>query len=498
MPRKPDDRQPALALVPGRPAAPATDSARAAAARKVSIGPQDERLWLEWRAERQQYRVAWYDRASRTVRRESTGIGPGPGVDPPREAHEALAAAWAARVRPQAPQIPAEVGLSTVLTRYLAEHCTPDERGRCGVHDPSRQAYAVLAIEKTIGALTPAEKAQLGVQGLITLDHLGRAFVAIYARKRRADGVADSTIKRELNVLRAAVNWAAEAELIKTKPYIPKLIGVDELKTRPRKLAYSLPQIAAILEAAWSIEDRQHVHLFIITMLASHARTEAILECNLDSQLYDGVIDWLGPVREQTKKRRSMTPVGPTLAAWLEGRSGKLIVSRQRLKPLDEDDEDEPPRYRVRPTLEIDTAFANTLLAAGEAHPSLALRRPLLGPDGEQLTRIKRVRQGGRFVDTEVPRWAPIGSPNTFRHTVHTQLRRVGVPRGQIDAASGHMEPGTGRHYDHLDAKHDLKDFVAGVEQIFEELGQHTKVHLRTHCGPKVIDLAARRAGNAA
>jgi hypothetical protein len=68
------------------------------------------------------------------------------------------------------------------------------------------------------------------------------------------------------------------------------------------------------------------------------------------------------------------------------------------------------------------------------------------------------------------------------------------VPKGQIEAAAGHREPGTGGHYDHIDAKHDMKDFVLGIEQIFADLSQYTKVHMRSQCGPKVVDMGAIRA----
>jgi integrase len=488
MSRRTDTRQPALALVP-RSREPVGDAGRAAAARRSRIGPAGEEMWLEWRAERAEYAVAWYDRAARTRRRKQIGIGPGEGNDPPREAFEALAAHFAARTRPAQPQQPADVGLSTILTSYLTEHCRPEDPA-AGIAAPERQAYAVLSIERYLDH----RRQRAGGGRLVTIADLGREFLADFSRFRRADSVADSTIKRELSVLRAAVHWAADGEIIATLPHLPKLRGADELKTRGRKLAYTLPQVAAILEAAWSEPRRQHIHLFAITMLASHARTEAILECDLDLQYADDVIDWLGPDREQTSKRRSITPVGPTLTSWLEKRSGKLIKFRAEKAKRHWADPD-VPEFLERPTLSIDTAFEKTLIAAGQAHPSLRLALPVLGPDGDQQVRlVKEPGKQGRGAAHEEPVWRGMGSPNTFRHTVHTQLRRVGVPKGQIDAASGHRDPGTGGHYDHLDAKHDMKDLVDGIEQVFSDLAQFTKVHLRSQCGPKVIDMGAVRA----
>jgi hypothetical protein len=275
-------------------------------------------------------------------------------------------------------------------------------------------------------------------------------------------------------VLRAAINWAADGEIISTKPYIPKLQGKDALKTRGRTLAYSLPQLAALIEAAWADERRHHIHLFILTMLGSHARTEAILECNLDAQYHDGVIDWLAPGREQTKKRRSITPVTPTLAAWLKGRTGKLIryrVARSRREWPAPDQ----PVYFERDTWQIRRGWESNLLAAGARHPSLGLRQSVITEDGEET-------------------WQGLGTPNTLRHSIHTQLRRLGVPKPQIDAAAGHAEQGTGDRYSHFDALHDLKDFAAGIEALFEELTTLTKCHLRSHHGPKIHRIPARAA----
>lgn len=491
MPRRTDTRQPGLALV--RPSAePVTDANRAAAARRCRIGLPGEELWLEWRVERQEYAVAWYDRTARTRRRKQIGIGAGEGNDPPRSAIEALAAHFAARTRPAAAQAPAEVGLSTILTRYLNEHCLPESG--TGIAAPERQAYAVLSIEKYLDH----RRHQPGGGRLVTIADLGREFLADFAKFRRGDGIADSTIKKELGTLRAAVQWAADGEIIGGAPRLPKLIGFEKLQTRGRKVAYTLPQIAAILEAAWSDERRHHVHLFAIAMLASHARTEAILECDLDAQYADGVIDWLMPGRHQTKKRRSMTPVGPTLASWIDDRSGKLIRYRAMLARSRWRDPLVPEYHESKPTMEIIKSFGRTVVAAGLAHPSLRLALPVLGPDGEQQTRlVKAPGKQGRGTVHEEPIWKPLGSPNTFRHTVHTQLRRVGVPIAQIEAASGHRDPGTGGHYDHLDAKHDMKDLVIGIEQVFADLGQYTKVHLRSQCGPKVIDMGAARAAKA-
>lgn len=480
IPTNKNGRQLGLALVqPGTE--PVSDKARGIAARKIRIGTKGDEMWLDWRINRQQYCVGYYDRAARTGRRISTGIGAGEGNDPPVEAHEALAARFAERKRPTIPQAAAEVGVTTILTRYLADHSA-------NISAPERQAYAVQQLERFIVGY----QRKSASAGVLTVDQLGKAFVTAFADHRRAEQIADSTIKRELSVLRAAINWAMEDEQIATKPHIPKLIGKGRLQTKPRLLAYNLPQIAALLEAAWRLPQRHHLHMFIMAMLSSHARVESVLECNLDVQYRDGVMDWLG-CKEQTKKRRSIVPVAPTFANWLEGRSGKLIryrveIAQQRWK------DPSVPEYHERETSSVKRAMENALVDAGAAHPSLKLRTPVLDAEGVQLTSTKFHFECGRKVGIDYPVWAGVGSSNTLRHSVHTQLRRIGVPKGQIDAAAGHAEQGTGENYNHFDAQHDLKDFVAGVEQLFDELKLYTTVHLRSHCGANVFDLAATKS----
>ena len=90
-----------------------------------------------------------------------------------------------------------------------------------------------------------------------------------------------------------------------------------------------------------------------------------------------------------------------------------------------------------------------------------------------------------------------VGSPNTFRHSVPTQLRRIGVSKAVIDTASGHAEQGTGENYNHFDAVHDLKELTAGVEALFDELKHYTTAHIRSQDGPKVMDLRAFRVRKA-
>ncbi len=478
MPRRPDPRQPALALVPGTraPAGPITDAQRNDAARKVRLDP----FWLEWRADRQQYVVAWYDAVARTRRRVGTGIGSGDGVDPPVAAREALAAHYTAHARPAAAQAPAEAGFSAILRRYLDEHCAH-------LGAPDKPAYAAQKIEAFL-----AEQRRSGaLTGIVAVADINRGLIERYTRWRRAQGVVGETINRELATWSGCLTWAWRQELISSRPFIPMV--PEEQCSGPRELEWSPEQVAAILEACRADPARHHVHLFALTSLSTHGRTDAILELDLDVQYRKGLLYFLPPGDRQTSKRRSVVPASPTLAEWLDGRSGKLIRYRT---PIAQRRWADPavPEFFERPTWDIGRALSAAIVAAGLAHPSLQLIEPLLGPDGRQMMRTfkKRSAETGKVPDPE-PMWRPRGTPNTFRHCCQTYHQAMGTPQAQIDLASGHAGEGTGRrNYSHLRPEY-LKTFLANVEAYWSEMDALTKAHRRTHCGPKIIDLGAAR-----
>lgn len=257
-----------------------------------------------------------------------------------------------------------------------------------------------------------------------------------YVDMRLAEGVRGETIHGELSTLRTALKWAADHDLITHAPTIAK-VG-KEARSGAREIEYSPEQVAAILEAAYARPDRRHVHLFTLIMLSTHARVEAVMELDA-AQISHGRINFLSSGRRQTSKRRSIVPVAPSLAPWLPNR-GKVIRYAVQRKDGTE--------YE-RPTYSIKNAFAGVLEDAG-----------VVGPDGK-----------------------PWGYPNALRHTVHTYLQTKGVPQGQIDAAAGHSEPGSGRAYSHLRPEY-LRELIAAVESYWSDMDKLTKVHRRSQLGP--------------
>ncbi|WP_242152707.1 tyrosine-type recombinase/integrase [Sphingomonas sp. BAUL-RG-20F-R05-02] len=255
---------------------------------------------------------------------------------------------------------------------------------------------------------------------------------------------------------------------------------------RPREkrtthLVYTVEQVAALLDAAWACEQRHHIHMFVMVMLSTNARVEAVLELDKDTQVRDGRIYFNAPGRQQTKKRRSIVPVCPTLAPWLETHRGRAIQWR---KPCT-DPVTGAQGFNLVPVDSIKTAFEKTLIAArpcGQATDKTGA--PLWLPPRRKLGET-----------APRPKLVGLGSPNTLRHTASTEMHRRGVPEAQIETAAGHRGLGTNqKHYRHLRPEY-LGDFIDGVESFWADVGRHTDAHLRyqnhrsgerpTHCKPK-------------
>lgn len=281
----------------------------------------------------------------------------------------------------------------------------------------------------------------------LTVAKLTPARVDSYIDMRRAEGVKGETIQGEMAALSRALKWADINDMI---PYAPRIGRVPaEMKSGPKEVEYTMEQVAALLEAAAARVDRIHVQLFTVIMLSTHARVEAVLELDA-SQIRGGLINFNAATRSQTIKKRAIVPVVPTLANLLPI-DGKVIRQWNACKD---------GSMTGRDVYNIRRSFAACLGDAG------------IVKDGK-----------------------PWGSPNTLRHTIHTQLQRVGVPQAQIDTAAGHVTDGgrTGRNYTHLRPEY-LKAFTDAVESYWADMDKLTQVHRRSLVGP---DLYCRITGKA-
>jgi len=127
-----------------------------------------------------------------------------------------------------------------------------------------------------------------------------------YAAMRKRQGKAPSTIKTELEALRAFLRWHYGKEA-------PIITAPAPSKPRERYLTKSeRDQLLAHIETP-------HVRLFVTIALTTGARMGAILDLTWDRvNLKHGTIDFNPPGRDKTNKRRTVVPVNSRLREALE------------------------------------------------------------------------------------------------------------------------------------------------------------------------------------
>lgn len=134
-----------------------------------------------------------------------------------------------------------------------------------------------------------------------------------YAAKRKREGKSPSTIRTELEALRACLRWhyGNDAPQIPAPP-----------PSKPRDRFLSKEQRERLLESI----DTPHVKLFAILAFTTGARMGAILDLTWDRvDLNAGTIDFMPAGRDKTNKRRTVVPINPRARAALEeAREGAL------------------------------------------------------------------------------------------------------------------------------------------------------------------------------
>lgn len=135
-------------------------------------------------------------------------------------------------------------------------------------------------------------------------------------RQRRAHCKA-ITVRNELAVIRAALNWAEKQKLIGKAPFIQM----------PRLPASSVGHLSKA-EFRRLLDNAQapHIRIFLQLAVGTGARTNALLDLTWDRVDFDGNIIILNPQdRVQTSKYRATVPMnGQLRAALLEAKAGAL------------------------------------------------------------------------------------------------------------------------------------------------------------------------------
>lgn len=228
---------------------------------------------LRWLKKRSCFYITWTERGR--SRERSTGTRN-------REQAEALFAEWLQlRGRRTGPSDPSAILVTDVLNDYLKE------RGP-KVAAQDRIAYAVLALADFFEGNTVAD---------VTPQTCSR-----YAEKR---GRAAGTVRRELGVLRAAINYGHRSGRI-TRPVAVELPERPE----PRDRWLTRQEAASLIRSARTPQARLYMPLFILIGLYTGRRKEAILSLRWTQvDLEARRIDFELPGRRRTNKKRGKVPI---------------------------------------------------------------------------------------------------------------------------------------------------------------------------------------------
>lgn len=142
-----------------------------------------------------------------------------------------------------------------------------------------------------------------------------RADCLAYTASRRRDGRTNSTIRTELESLRACLRWHYGKDA-------PKIIAPTPSKPRERFLTKAdRDKLLAAIVAP-------HIKLFVNIALATGARAGAILDLTWDR--VGQTIDFNPAGRDKTNKRRTIVPVTPRLRVALDeafaGRQSDYVI----------------------------------------------------------------------------------------------------------------------------------------------------------------------------
>jgi integrase len=237
---------------------------------------------LRWLAKRNAYYITWTERGR--SRERSTGTAE-------REQAEIAFLEWMQRRgRRTGPSDPAAVLVTDVLNEYL------EQRGP-KVIARERIAYAVLALTDFFEACAVAD---------VTPQTCGR-----YLENRRRSA---GTVRRELGVLRAAINYAHRSGRI-TRPVAVELPEPPP----PRDGWLQRDKAAWLLRAAKMPQVRLYLPYFILLGVYTGRRKEAILGLRWPQvDLKAGTVNFDVAGRRRTNKRRGIVPIPPRLLPHLK------------------------------------------------------------------------------------------------------------------------------------------------------------------------------------
>jgi integrase len=237
---------------------------------------------IRWLDKRQCFYITWTE-CGRS-RERSTGTAD-------REQAEVRFTEWLqARGRRAGPSDPNETLVTDVLTDYALAKAD--------------EVIAPRMIGCAIDALTPFWEGR-------RVGEVTKQTCKLYGRSR---GRSPNTVRRELSVLRAAINLAHEEGRI-TRPVHVELPEPSE----SRKRWLTREEAARLLWASRTPPARLHMPLFILLGLYTGRRKEALLSLRWPQvDLTAGRIDFEIQGRKRTNKRRGVVPISRRLLPHLK------------------------------------------------------------------------------------------------------------------------------------------------------------------------------------
>lgn len=287
--------------------------------RLYTVGP----FWLAERAESPFLQIRWYDERAKVTRSKSTRRRTLDDAIPIILAHHEN---WRAKQRRE----PDEALAVALFLQFWRER--GKTRRNAATVASSLRIFMAFLDQDEVGMGAAVADLKAGVFERFThwrtkphkyeIEWQGKVFA------HASDGVSGEAIQRNLDDVRAALNYAVGKQL----PWAPKVPAVPlELRSPPRDVTLTIDQLGAIVAyACYDIEALR----WVLGMIATAARPDAVLKWNVAKQ-------WKGepnldthPFGEpKTKKRNAVVPLIPEFVPWIEAWKAhphKPVRSRKR------------------------------------------------------------------------------------------------------------------------------------------------------------------------
>jgi integrase len=188
------------------------------------------------------------------------------------------------------------------------------EKAKAAKVHSSAITYARKSLERHLMDVPASSLTAQRVAGYAAARRKEGAQGASVAHRKKVRPLSDGTIRRELGVLRAALNWARDANWIADAP------AVDLPPAQPARDRWLTKREASALLAA---ADTLHIRTFIALALFTAGRAGAILDLTWNRVDEDAELITLADGKVRGKKRRQTVPIADDLKPYLtEARKG--------------------------------------------------------------------------------------------------------------------------------------------------------------------------------